>query len=199
MGSIPIAPTDFKQSNIMKKISDEIKQQVIELKQEGCSYNEISQKLGVGKGSVSNICQEAGLGKNIIKLTPEKIEECQKLYDEIGNIKKVAKITGISYQRLKDVITFKTTVSKTNYENLKEHRRRTKETLVAYKGGKCEKCGYDKCIEALDFHHIDPSTKSFGISTSNIYRNIDVLKREVDKCILVCANCHREIHYNENR
>ena len=76
------------------------------------------------------------------------------------------------------------------------HRHKTKEELVKYKGGKCEICEYDKCIGALDFHHLDPSKKDFAISNSNIYKNLDKLKEEVDKCILVCANCHREIHYN---
>ena len=64
---------------------------------------------------------------------------------------------------------------------------------------KCEICGYDKCLGALDFHHLDPSQKDFTISNSNIYKNLDKLKEEVNKCILVCANCHREIHYNENK
>ena len=67
------------------KINEEIKQQVIQLKQSGKTYSQIVEELGIGKGSVSTICKEAGLGQNIIELTPEKIEECQKLYDEIGN------------------------------------------------------------------------------------------------------------------
>lgn len=181
------------------KISDEIKQQVIQLKQSGKTYNQIVEELGIGKGSVSVICKEAGLGQNIIELTPEKIEECQKLYDEIGNIKEVAKITKISYSRLRNVIQSKTITPKSNYDNVKTHRHKTKEELVKYKGGKCEICGYDKCLGALDFHHLDPFQKDFTISNSNIYKNLDKLKEEVNKCILVCANCHREIHYNENK
>ena len=65
--------------------------------------------------------------------------------------------------------------------------------LIAYKGGKCERCGYNKCNRALEFHHIDPGVKDFGIS-DQINRNIDDLKAEADKCILVCSNCHAEIH-----
>lgn len=65
--------------------------------------------------------------------------------------------------------------------------------LIAYKGGRCERCGYNKCNRALEFHHMDPSIKEFGIST-NINRNIDELKAEVDKCILLCSNCHAEVH-----
>ena len=73
----------------MEKIKDEIKQKVIQLKLSGNTYAQISKELGIGKGSISNICKEAGLGQSIIPLTDEKIAECQKLYDEIGNIKKV--------------------------------------------------------------------------------------------------------------
>lgn len=72
-------------------------------------------------------------------------------------------------------------------------RRAIKKMLIEYKGGKCERCGYNKSMRALEFHHLDPSEKDFGIS-KQINRNIDDLKKEVDKCILLCSNCHAEIH-----
>ena len=65
--------------------------------------------------------------------------------------------------------------------------------LIAYKGGKCERCGYDKSSRALEFHHLNPSEKDFGISKV-LTRSIQSLKEEVDKCILLCSNCHAEIH-----
>lgn len=182
----------------MEKISETIKLQVVELRKEGKTYDQIKDITGIGKGSISNICKEASLGQNYIELTPEKIAECQKLYDEIGNIKKVARETGISYQRLRNVIQLKTVAPKDSYTYVKEHRKRVKEELIAYKGGKCEICGYNKCIAALDFHHINPEEKDFTISNSNIYKNIEALKQEVDKCMLVCANCHRELHYQQD-
>lgn len=177
------------------KISEKIKLQVIQLKKLGKTYSEISEELNIGKGSISNICKEFGLGQTYIELTPKKIKECQELYDEIGNIKEVAKIVNISYNRLRNVIISKTITPKSSYELVKTHRHNVKEELVRYKGGKCEICGYNKCLGALDFHHLDPNQKDFNISNSKIYKNLDILKEEVDKCILVCANCHREIHY----
>jgi hypothetical protein len=75
-------------------------------------------------------------------------------------------------------------------------RRRNKIKLVEYKGGKCERCGYDKCIDALEFHHLNPDEKDFGLSCGDT-RSLEKLKKEVDKCIMVCANCHREIHAEE--
>lgn len=80
-------------------------------------------------------------------------------------------------------------------ERLNSIRRKYKEELVKYKGGKCEICGYDKCITALEFHHLNPSEKDFSLSNSKIH-NLEKLKKEADKCILVCSNCHREIHFN---
>ena len=80
----------------------------------------------------------------------------------------------------------------TKSESVVSWRKRTKKKLVEYKGGKCECCGYDKCIEALEFHHLDPGKKDFTISGTS--RSFDILKIEADKCILVCSNCHKEIH-----
>lgn len=74
----------------------------------------------------------------------------------------------------------------------KSYYKRTKEKLIEYKGGKCQVCGYNKCASALEFHHLDPSQKDFTISGGT--KSFENLKPEVDKCILVCANCHREIH-----
>ncbi|MCE5317411.1 MAG: HNH endonuclease [Parachlamydia sp.] len=72
-----------------------------------------------------------------------------------------------------------------------------KRIAVDYKGGKCSICGYNKCIDCLDFHHIDPDEKDFCISQHKgmLLENI---KHELDKCILVCRNCHGEIHNKEN-
>lgn len=60
-------------------------------------------------------------------------------------------------------------------------------------GGKCEKCGYDKCQRALEFHHLDPNVKDFGIS-SILTKSFASLVEESDKCILLCSNCHAEEH-----
>jgi hypothetical protein len=64
--------------------------------------------------------------------------------------------------------------------------------LVEAKGGKCIICGYNKCIQALGFHHRDPTTKKFTISGSH-NRTMESLLSEIEKCELVCANCHIEV------
>lgn len=65
---------------------------------------------------------------------------------------------------------------------------------VSHKGGCCQICGYKRCIEALEFHHLDPKQKDFGISHKGYTRSWEKVKEEVEKCILLCANCHREAH-----
>lgn len=73
-------------------------------------------------------------------------------------------------------------------------RKRLKVQAVESKGGKCCICGYSKYIGALEFHHINEDKKEFGLSMNGITRSWEKTKRELDKCILVCSNCHREIH-----
>jgi hypothetical protein len=74
-----------------------------------------------------------------------------------------------------------------------ERWQNNKKRAVEYKGGKCERCGYDKCVDALEFHHINPTQKDKNFGNIKI-RKWETQKNELDKCICVCANCHREIH-----
>lgn len=73
-----------------------------------------------------------------------------------------------------------------------EFRQRRKLWAVEAFGGKCGVCGYSKCVEALDFHHTDPTIKEFAPSASTASREVYV--EELRKCVCVCSNCHREIH-----
>lgn len=74
-----------------------------------------------------------------------------------------------------------------------KRRRLIKQKAIDYKGGQCQICGYDKYPGALELHHLDPSNKVFGIGEQGHSRSWERVKLELDKCILVCANCHREI------
>lgn len=59
----------------------------------------------------------------------------------------------------------------------------------------CAICGYDKCIAALEFHHVNPKDKKFSVRYSEISRKDDSIAEEINKCILLCSNCHREMHF----
>jgi hypothetical protein len=74
------------------------------------------------------------------------------------------------------------------------HRAELKQKCVSYKGGRCELCGYSKCLTVLEFHHKDPTVKDFGIGSNTTSRPWLILKAELDKCLCLCANCHRELH-----
>lgn len=75
-----------------------------------------------------------------------------------------------------------------------KRRKKIREMAVEYLGGKCCLCKYNRCMAALDFHHVDESTKKFGLSQDGMTRSWDKTRKELDKCVLLCANCHREIH-----
>lgn len=79
-----------------------------------------------------------------------------------------------------------------------ERQRKNKKDYIEYKGGKCEVCGYNKCQGALQFHHNDPNEKEFTIAKYKNTKLNDVIKNELDKCSLLCANCHAEKHFNGN-
>lgn len=66
---------------------------------------------------------------------------------------------------------------------------------IEYKGGKCQKCGYDKCPAAMEFHHRNPDNKEFDW-TKIRRKKWEMVLTELDKCDLLCANCHRETHYD---
>lgn len=74
-----------------------------------------------------------------------------------------------------------------------KRRKKLKILSIEYKGGKCQICGYKRCVGALELHHINKSDKNFGIGDKGYTRSWEKVKSELDKCILLCANCHREV------
>lgn len=81
-------------------------------------------------------------------------------------------------------------------DSVKRWRQHSKQRIVDSMGGKCQSCGYDKCNEALELHHIEPSGKelSFGRLRANP-KSWNTIVAELRKCILLCSNCHKEVHY----
>lgn len=82
------------------------------------------------------------------------------------------------------------------YDCLPKGKTATRSTYISMikklHGNKCQICGYDKCITALEFHHLNPEDKEGIVSDS--YGTVNESLKEAEKCILICANCHREIH-----
>ena len=84
--------------------------------------------------------------------------------------------------------------TRTDKNRTKRNGRRRE--LVAYKGGVCERCNASPLYVAFDFHHKDPSQKKFPLSQRNMDRKWKDIIKEADKCHLLCANCHRIVHFN---
>lgn len=78
-------------------------------------------------------------------------------------------------------------------ERVQRRRKKVKRLLIDALGGCCRICGYDRYDGALEFHHVDPTTKSFGLSQGNITRSYERMLVEAQKCVLLCATCHREV------
>ena len=181
-----------------------MKNEILKLRSEGKSYNEIKDITGLSKATISYHCKRIGFdgridGKGLKNKNVEEINEYYKTH----TIEQTAEKFNVGKSSIKKIVENKnrklTDIERKeyNYAHVKSFRKRNKERAVEYKGGKCEKCGYNKCISALEFHHLDPKEKDFSPS-GNMNMAWDKIKIEIDKCILVCANCHREIHEELN-
>jgi hypothetical protein len=77
---------------------------------------------------------------------------------------------------------------------MKERRAEIKNELIRNTGGHCIICGYNKCLSALDFHHKDPIAKSFELAKGIGRKKIEEVRKEAEKCVLLCCRCHKEVH-----
>ena len=183
-----------------------MKEKIIRLRKEGKSYRDIENELGCSRATISYHCKRNDLNDRVdnaksVSGDKEFIIKLQNFYQD-NTIDETAKEFGVSkstvkrYVKNKRIETTKEEKRKKNYNRVKSFRQKTKEKAIEYKGGKCEKCGYNKCSWAFEFHHLDSEEKDFGISS---YATLawDKIKKELDKCVMVCANCHRELHYEE--
>jgi transposase len=78
-------------------------------------------------------------------------------------------------------------------EAVARRRRKVKQILVEDAGGRCAICGYDECVGALHFHHLNPHDKSFTLSNTGVTRSLERARDEARKCVLLCSNCHAEV------
>lgn len=179
-----------------------MKEKIINLRKKGWTYLRISKELDISKATISYHLKNTNLDGSLNKrnkITPEIIEELNEFYsnhtlNECSEKFKISKTTVVKYVKNKCIVRTQEEKNRDNYQRVKTYRQRIKEKLVNYKGGKCQLCGYNRCITALEFHHLNPNEKDFGISKYTTQK-WDNLVSESDKCVLLCANCHREVHY----
>jgi len=185
------------------------KEQIQALRAEGKTYNEITEELGCSKGLVSHHCQKLPANDLITERnTIDRYPPLRIPIDVRGTVltfikegirkTDIAEVFGLEYSevvRCQKVfkIKCKTTNGLSSYEKVKRRRKHIKMLAVAYLGGSCSKCNYFQSLRALTFHHKDPKHKDFGISRA-LNRSWKKTKGELDKCELLCANCHAELH-----
>ena len=183
-----------------------LKEKILLLRTEGKTYKDISSMLNCSKGTVSFHCSKLEennsiIQNNIIRLNFDHWSANLKnniivLYDYGIQMTEISDIFDIN---LNEIQIFCKKLEKpsyknlTNYQKVKRRRKKIKVLGVIYKGGKCQNCGYNKYFENLEFHHEDPSKKDFTISQKCNHRWLTI-KKELDKCICLCATCHRELH-----
>ncbi len=84
------------------------------------------------------------------------------------------------------------------YENQKQRGNDRKNEFIEIKGGKCMVCGYNKCNRALTFHHREPEHKKIQLDARSLSnRTLSKCLEELEKCDLLCFNCHMELHDSE--
>lgn len=180
-----------------------LKEEIVDLFCKGLTYKEIKEELNCSKGTISYHCSSL----RINKYSEDNIKMYQDYFNTIGDVSKTAKHFKICRRTLAKYIDRGGFIKVPKRKKLNIYYQKVKLLAVAYKGGKCNLCGYNKSIWALEFHHRDPKEKEFTISGGT--KSFEKLKKELDKCDLLCSNCHSEEHerldkikwenYNENQ
>lgn len=171
-----------------------MKEKILDLFYRGFSYNQIRKELGCSKGTISYHCSKLVNDRrnNISHSTIVRIRELHASGVRINDICFELGISAWAIRKYCGIRRKKGGIKKSRSQSVIDWRQRMKVRAVEYKGGRCETCGYDKCMAALEFHHKNPLKKDFRISSTT--RGWSKLKIELDKCSLLCANCHRELH-----
>lgn len=171
-----------------------LKEKIIGLYFKGYTYNEIKKKLNCSKGTISfhlnKYKNEEKLSHQefIKSILNEKFDSKIQFRDKYKNKLSIREFKYLSLNLFpKEDIK----IDRYYYRN---KRKEIKKYAVELKGGKCQICGYNKCLSALEFHHIDPTKKDFAIGQNMKSLLNDSFKEELNKCILLCSNCHREEH-----
>lgn len=131
-------------------------------------------------------------------------EKLQKLIDEGKTVRQISDVVNSSFTNVRYWLgkhgikpNGKKKSAPTQFNHIVAQRKRRERKIYCVKklGGECQSCGYKKNLSALVFHHLNESEKSFELNARNIIgTTIEVIDRELEKCQLLCQNCHMELH-----
>jgi transposase len=156
---------------------------------EGLTIERIAQRLGVGDGTARRWLQRHGLRTRAGERRVNRANAAERGEREFEAV-------CVKHGRTRHVMVKseqRTRCAKCRSEAVSKRRRRVKALLVEEAGGRCVLCGYDQHLAALQFHHLDPTEKSFSLGVRGITRSLALLRAEAAKCVLLCANCHAEV------
>jgi hypothetical protein len=162
-----------------------------ELINEGLSTRQIAERVNKGQTSVCHWLKKYDLKTNHNQYAEKDIKRHKQTHRICPKCNENLEITNF-YKR--GGILFDSTYCKPCTNNQTVIRMvEFKKKCLEYKGEKCIECGYDTYYGALEFHHLDPKQKDFTISHLRSYAFDDIVKQELDKCVLLCNRCHREV------
>ena len=155
------------------------KEKLSALIEENKSFREIARIQGVSLSTIRHWARKHGLKS--------------KVYSRDFLCKGCGKTDPEQFVKMSNNRRHKSTCKRCHCKKAVERFRRNKRLAVEYKGGKCQACGYDRCFAALVFHHSNPKEKDPDFNKMRHW-NFEKTKKELDKCELLCANCHAEAH-----
>lgn len=173
------------------------KDTLIEMIDRGLSTHKIAKELNKSQCAVRHWLKKYGLKTTFNKNSKGNVLRNTKLIDAILHLectqcKQYKEMNKNNFYIKPGNVPYSYCKVCSDERTIKTQRNR-KQQCIDYKGGKCVVCGYNKCNGALDFHHIDPTKKIFNIARQHTY-SFKILKPELDKCVLLCKNCHCEYH-----
>jgi DNA-binding transcriptional MerR regulator len=166
------------------------------------TYREIEAELRVGKSTISYWSKTRNI-KSVNRKDRDdlKTENIINLFNKGLSLSAIAKELQTSpstiSSRLKKVgIIQEKTETISDYGNVRIRRSRVKLAAIKYKGGECSICHKVFHPACMEFHHTDRDLKLYNVGSNMAMLSWEEIKKELDKCILTCANCHRELHAN---
>lgn len=169
-----------------------LRDEIIRLRKQKMSVKSIQKVLGCSRSTVSKWCALVRENKDIID---------ENLYhNTVGTKEQLGRLNPRKERELdlikQSILLQQKIPENPNWNNIYKNmlRKATKAYLVFLFGGSCQICNYKKCHDALGFHHIDPVTKRFQLGGMCLTYNLEKILREAKKCVLLCNNCHTEIH-----
>ena len=158
--------------------------------EQGMSIAQIAKAVGCSKGTVRHWLRQYGLKTHAQRWIGEESTRAAKVAGKATVMRECRWhgmtefwLEGRGYYRCK----------RCRLERVSRRRRKVKRILVDEAGGCCALCSYDRCVAALHFHHLDPSSKQFHLSMHGGARSLAAARAEMAKCVLLCANCHAEV------